>query len=242
MVAALTFAAGYAGIQGLGPGSHRAAKSQLAAFDGSSTTTSAAPTTTTVAPTTTTLAPSPPPAPPTTAAPRPAPAPVRATTAAAPAPAPAATPQSTGEAALARLDYPWQRLGYQVIFQGSNSGLLGKTDCGAKQVFIYVRPTQSVTQVAFVTAFELGHAVDCGTMSDSRRAEWAGIRGFAPGWTWFPSCVCSEDNFGSGDISMVFANWLVPNSGYRWRSNLAGAPSGAQLSQLMPYLRPASVG
>jgi hypothetical protein len=147
-----------------------------------------------------------------------------------------------GNSALGLINYPWQRLGFGVGFEGPNSGLLGKADCGAKQITVYVRPTQTLQQVAFVIAFELGHAVDCGTMNESRRAEWASIRGFAAGWQWFPGCTCTEDNFGSGDISMVFATWLVPNSGYRWRSNLAGPPSGAQLQQLMPYLRPSIVG
>jgi hypothetical protein len=78
-------------------------------------------------------------------------------------------------------------------------------------------------------------------MNDQRRAEWAAIRGFAPGWTWFPSCMCTEDSFGSGDISMVFATWLVPNGGYGWRSKLA-PPPGASIAQLLPYLRPTSVG
>jgi len=115
-------------------------------------------------------------------------------------------------------------------------------NCGTKQIYIYIRPSQTIRQIAFVIAFELGHAVDCGFMTDAERAEWAGIRGFPAGWTWFPGCLCTEDNFGSGDISMVFANWLVPNGGFRWRGNLAPPPSGDQLNRLMPYLRPAQVG
>jgi len=118
----------------------------------------------------------------------------------------------------------------------------GRLFRGTHEIFVYVRPTQTIRQIAFVTAFELGHAIDCGTMNDARRAEWAAIRGFPAGWTWFPGCLCTEDNFGSGDISMVFANWLVPNGGYRWRSTLAAPPSGDQLNRLMPYLRPAQVG
>jgi hypothetical protein len=49
--------------------------------------------------------------------------------------------------------------------------------------------------------------------------------------------VCSEDSYGSGDISMVFASWLVPDGGYRWRSNLAPPPSAEQMQQLLPYLQ-----
>jgi hypothetical protein len=177
-------------------------------------------TTTTVAPTTTTAAPAPPPA---------------------PEPAPALSPvEQTGAAALELLDYPWEKLGYQVHFEGSTSGLLGKADCNTREIWVYVRPTQTIQQVAFVAAFELGHAIDCGTMTDATRAEWAAIRGFPAGWEWFPGCLCTEDNYGSGDISMVFATWLVPG-GHSWRSNLAGPPSPEQLQQLMPFLRPAIV-
>ena len=191
-------------------------------------TTTAAPTTT-VAPTTTTA---PPPRPPPAPAPTPAPAP------AVQAAAVPSGPQAKGEAALARLNYPWQKLGYSVRFEGNNSGLLGKANCGTKEITVYVRSNQSVTDVAFVTAFELGHAIDCGTMDDARRAEWAAIRGFPSGWTWFPGCLCTEDDFGSGDISMVFGKWLVPESTFPWRSKLAGPPSAEQLERLMPYLRP----
>ncbi|MEA3019317.1 MAG: hypothetical protein QOI47_841 [Actinomycetota bacterium] len=173
------------------------------------------------------------------AAPAPAPAPAPAAVKPAPTPAPAPpTPAQVGAAALTKFSYPWQRLGYSLSFEGANPGLLGKTDCGTKQVTVYVRPTQTVQQVAFVTAFELAHGVDCGRMTDARRAEWASIRGFAAGWTWFPGCLCTEDSFGSGDFSMVFANWLVPNGGYRWRSNLAAPPSATMLQQLVPYLQP----
>ncbi|MEA3056918.1 MAG: hypothetical protein QOD30_2350 [Actinomycetota bacterium] len=205
------------------------------------TTTTVAPTTTTVAPatTSTTAAPAPKPAP---VAPRKAPtpsaAPATAAPAEAPAPAPAAeptTPEGKGQAALDLISYPWQKLGYSVTYTGENPGLLGKANCSTHQITIYVRSSQTVRQVAFVTAFELGHAVDCGLMNDQKRNEWAQIRGFAPGWTWFPNCLCTEDNYGSGDISMVFANWLVPNGGYRWRSNLAGPPPS--MDPLIPYLQ-----
>ena len=248
VLAALVFGIGI-GTAALSLAAPDAKADQLIAASSPSTTVAAAPapveveadapvapapevTTTTVAPTTTT----------TTAAPvlvaaAAAPAPASAP---APAPAPpaptATTPQEKGAQALAMIDYPWQRLGYSVTFEGPNPGLLGKADCNTDQIWIYVRPNQSIRQIAFVTAFELGHAVDCGFMTDQTRAEWAGIRGFHDGWTWFPSCVCTEDDFGSGDISMVFATWLVPDGGYGWRSNLAPQPDAAQLDRLMPYL------
>jgi hypothetical protein len=151
--------------------------------------------------------------------------------------APSASPAQRGAEALGRVDYPWQHLGFSITFDGPNDGLLGKADCNTDRIFIYVRPQQSVEQLAFVIAFELGHAVDCNFMDDGTRADWASIRGFHPGWRWFPGCVCAEDDFGSGDISMVFAHWLVPDGGYRWRSNLAPVPSPEQMQRLLPYLQ-----
>jgi hypothetical protein len=148
-----------------------------------------------------------------------------------------ASPEQRGAEALQRIDYPWQHLGFSITFAGPNEGLLGKADCNTDRIFIYVRPSQTVQQLAFVTAFELGHAVDCNFMDDQTRGQWASIRGFQPGWKWFPGCVCTEDDYGSGDISMVFASWLVPDGGYRWRSNLAPRPSAEQMQQLLPYLQ-----
>jgi len=148
-----------------------------------------------------------------------------------------ATPSSIGAAALQLIDYPWDRFGFSLTFDDAASGLLAKTDCNTKAIVVYVRSAQTVRQVAFVTAFEIAHAVDCSTMTDQRRAEWASLRGFPTPWTWFPGCLCPEDDFGSGDFAQVFAAWLVPDAGYRWRSGLAGPP-GPQTAKLMPYLRP----
>ncbi|HZT65293.1 MAG TPA: hypothetical protein VFA11_05845 [Acidimicrobiales bacterium] len=179
--------------------------------------------------------PTPPPAP----APKPAPP-------APPAPAPAAppppsTPDGMGAAALARIHYPFQRLGYSIAFHGTLQGYLGLTDCTNHHIDVYVRPSESLDQVTFVTAFEMAHAVDCSFTSDSGRAAWASIRGFPAGWMWYPPCVCSEDNYGSGDFSDVFATWLAGPGGWPWRSRLAPAPDAAELARLMPYLLPASV-
>jgi hypothetical protein len=154
----------------------------------------------------------------------------------------AAAPMSAAEmgaAALARLRYPVSALGYQITFVAGRSGLLGKTNCSTHVVTVYVRPYQTVEQVAFVTAFELAHAVDCGHMTDATRTAWAAMRGFRPGWTWFPSCTCAEDRYGSGDFAMVFARWLTGTAPYGWRSQLAGAP--ANVNPLLPMLRPATL-
>jgi hypothetical protein len=160
-------------------------------------------------------------------------------TSVAPPPALAAGPAtavSRGSEALGLLTYSWQRFGFTLQFLDGRAGLLGKTDCGTKEMTVYVRDGQSARQIAFVTAFEIAHAVDCATMNPQRRQEWANLRGFGAGWTWFPSCLCSEDGYGSGDFAMVFANWLVPDGGLGWRSRLARPPS--TLEPLLPYLEP----
>jgi hypothetical protein len=147
-----------------------------------------------------------------------------------------ATATARGNEALGMIRYSWQRFGFTLQFLDGRPGLLGKTDCGKKEMTVYVRNGQPTRQIAFVTAFEIAHAVDCASMSPQRRQEWADLRGFRSGWTWFPSCLCSEDGYGSGDFAMVFANWLVPDGGIGWRSKLAGPPSA--IEPLLPYLEP----
>ena len=55
----------------------------------------------------------------------------------------AGTVQSRGSAALALIDYPWQRTGYSIVFSGPKDNLLGLTEPSRKQITIYLRPTQS---------------------------------------------------------------------------------------------------
>lgn len=143
--------------------------------------------------------------------------------------------QQLGGDALARIDYPWRRLGYGLAFEPARPGLLGTTSCAGRQMVIYVYPSESVAEVAFVTAFEIGHAVDCSILTPPRRADWARIRGFGSARPWFPSCTCSEDDYGSGDYAEVFATWQVGLQ-FAWRSALAGPPDRSEMARLMPYL------
>jgi hypothetical protein len=156
-----------------------------------------------------------------------------------PAPPPPAAPapyyQRIGDEGLARISYPWRRLGYQLSFAPGRAGLLGGTSCAGHDIIIYVRPSQTVGEVAFVTAFEIAHAVDCTYLTPSSRMQWGQVRGFRGYSSWFPSCTCSEDNFGSGDYAEVFASWQVGLQ-LGWRSNRAGPPDPAQIQRLMPDL------
>ena len=149
--------------------------------------------------------------------------------------APAVSPGVIGAQALARISYPWARLGYQLAFHGPKDGFLGLTNCSTHHIDIYVTPDQTVAQVTFVTSFEIAHAVDCTYTSPAREAEWPVLRGFRLRGAWFPSCSCSEDAFPSGDFAEVFARWQA-GAAYPWRSTLAPAPSAAQLAALVPFL------
>jgi hypothetical protein len=147
--------------------------------------------------------------------------------------APVVTDSAIGNQALALISYPWTKLGYTLAFHGPRAGFYGLTDCHAHTIDIYVTPSQTVVQVAYITAFEIGHAIDCAHLTDGHQTSWPVARGFHLSGSWFPSCSCSEDNFASGDFSEVFARWQV-GPAYAWRSNLAPAPTAAQLAALIP--------
>jgi hypothetical protein len=161
---------------------------------------------------------------PTTAAP---------TTAAPSTATPVTAVPTIGTKALALISYPWIKLGYTLTFHGPKAGFYGLTDCHTHNIDIYVTPSQTVVQVAYITAFEIGHAIDCAHLADGHHATWPALRGYSLTGSWFPSCSCSEDRFSSGDFSEVFARWQV-GPAYAWRSDLAPAPTAAQLATLIP--------
>ena len=162
---------------------------------------------------------------PTTARPaRTAPKPTTTTTA-------PGTVQSRGAAALALIDYPWQRTGYSIVFTGPNDNLLGLTDPSRKQITIYLRPTQSTSDLTHILGHEIAHAVDFTMTTDPERAEYRRIRGLDDR-PWYPTCgLCPDYTFPVGDWAETFAYWLLGGS---FNSQLAGKPTAAQLAALKP--------
>src|SRR4051794_10826716 len=67
-----------------------------------------------------------------------------------------------GRRALERIGYPWEErlAGWTVTFVPGRAGLLGGTWTYERRIEIYVRANQSVEDVAFTLAHEMGHAVD----------------------------------------------------------------------------------
>lgn len=147
----------------------------------------------------------------------------------------AATPgtvEQRGAAALALIDYPWQRTGYSVAFGGPNEGLMGLTEGGRKLITIYVRPGQSARSIAWVLAHEIGHAVDFTMTTDAERAAYRRIRGLDDR-PWYPTCRgCSDYTSPAGDWAETFAAWLLGDGPFA--SQVGSRPTAAQLNALTP--------
>jgi len=178
---------------------------------------------------TTTVSTAPPPAP---APPRP---PDRPSRSAELAPAPPATSQDKVTAALGRISYPWQQLGYRINFLGPQGGVSGRTSPRSMGfIDIYVRPDESVDMLAHVIAHEIGHAVDLTYGNDQRRQVWEQLRGMSSR-AWFTCNMCEDFATPAGDFAETFAYWQLHDFS---RSELAPAPTPEQLAQLQPFFQP----
>jgi hypothetical protein len=150
-------------------------------------------------------------------------------------PAPTATVESKEAAALARVSYPWQQLGYRIVFLGPQAGVWGRTSPRSMGfIDIYVRPDESVDMLAHVIAHEIGHAVDLTYGNDQRRQVWEELRGVSPR-PWFTCSMCEDFSTPAGDFAETFAYWQLHDFS---RSELAPAPTAAQLAQLTPLFQP----
>jgi len=184
-----------------------------------------------VAPEPTTTVPAPPPAP----APAPPPQVAAPPSTLAPPPPEPSTPEARISAALARISYPWQQLGYRIVFLGPQPGISGRTSPRSMGfIDIYVRPDENVDTLAHVIAHELGHAVDLTYGNDQRRALWERLRGITA-QSWFTCSMCQDFSTPAGDFAETFAFWQLHDYS---RSQLAPAPTPTELSQLAPLFGP----
>ena len=154
-----------------------------------------------------------------------------ATTITAPAP-PVDGITERGQAALARIEFPWESKlpGWSIEFKESRSSVLGYTFTNENRIEVYVRDSMSEPLLAHVIAHEIGHAVDVTHNSGEERREWLDARGI-PGAPWWPSeGGVSDFNSGAGDFAEGFAAWQVGTGSYR--SKLGPAPNSAQLELL----------
>ena len=155
--------------------------------------------------------------------------------------APAAvTPAAAGPgakqrgAALALLRDPWlDRLeGWTIEFLPARVGYLGATWARTKRIEIYVGEGQTLHELAFTLAHELGHALDVTLLDVNQRDQWLQARG-VPKASWWGTSGDSDYGVGAGDWAEAFAVWQVGGPSY---STLAGALTPAQLELLAQLL------
>jgi hypothetical protein len=144
--------------------------------------------------------------------------------------------QRRGAAALARITYPWQELGYSIQFFGPMAGLLGGTVPNQHLIALFVRPNEHVNLLTSVIAHELGHAVDKTYNNDDRRRRWLEARGLPSTTPWFTCDKCTDLATGSGDFAEVFVAWQTRHAYFR--GQLAPAPTDTQLAALQEFFQP----
>jgi hypothetical protein len=151
-------------------------------------------------------------------------------------PSPSVSIQQRGEAALRRLSYPYQQLGYAIAFLPGIPGYFGRGFHERHRIEIYVRGGQSDDALAHVVAHEIGHAIDWMYHTPSRDHEWLQLRGVNPATEWAPCPFCSDFGAPSGDYAESFALWQLGNT--EFRGTLAPRPTSAQLQRLAHLFYP----
>ena len=147
--------------------------------------------------------------------------------------------QRLGAAALDRLDYPWESLGFRVAFLPAKPGYLGLTFPEERRIDIFVRDGVTVDEVARNVAHELGHALDWTRNTAASRALYRQIRGIDVARGWFACSGCTDLSTPAGDFAETFSYWLLDGA-FPSRSKLgAGSPTVDQLRLLAPLFNPA---
>lgn len=142
-----------------------------------------------------------------------------------------------GQQALQQISYDWETKlpGWTIEFLPGRTGLLGGTWPSSKKIEVYVRDGQSVADVAFTLAHEIGHAVDVSYNTDQDRAEWREARGIGSSYPWWVDCGKRDFEVGAGDFAESFAVWQVGQYSGVESHALWGDPTAAEM-ELMAHL------
>jgi hypothetical protein len=147
-------------------------------------------------------------------------------------------PVRRGTSALDALDWPWEELGFDVVFAPTHPRFLGITDAKARRITVYVRRGQSEGDLRTTIAHELGHALDAVTGTEELRAAYRRTRGIDPSVPWYPCDRCDDLQSPAGDFAETFARWLVGPE--HVRRTLAPPPDAQQLRELDYFFSPLS--
>jgi hypothetical protein len=132
-----------------------------------------------------------------------------------------------GAAALERIAFPFQQLGFEIRFLPAKAGHKAGMFPHEKVIEVWVRPELTVSELAFDIAHELGHALDWTRFDDARRQAFRELRGYPQNPSWFTCSGCNDFSTPAGDLAETFAYAMV--GPVTFRSQLGPAPTPEQV-------------
>ena len=136
---------------------------------------------------------------------------------------------------LAMIRYPWEDLGYNIVFEGARAGCRARTFAAKHRIEVYVKPGEETLLQAYDLAHELGHAFDLKYNDEMRRRRWLELRGIPVSTPWFGCNSCPDYGTPAGDFAETFAFLLLgPGNFY---STLSPQPDPDQIPELSAFCR-----
>ena len=139
------------------------------------------------------------------------------------------------QAVLALIRYPWEDLGFSIVFMGSRLGYRAMTLTARRRIEVYARPGDGLMQQAYDLSHELGHAFDLKNNNEERRRKWRELRGIDSSIPWFGCDACPDYATPAGDFAETFAFLLLGPGNFH--SVMAPAPKADQILELAAFCR-----
>jgi len=138
------------------------------------------------------------------------------------------------EMALDLIPIPWQEIAsrWTVEFKPSRDRLLGGTWTLERRIEIYVREHQTLEEIAFTVAHEIGHAIDATVANPKFRRLWQKKRNI-PTEIWWAEPGMSDFAVGAGDFAECFAVWQMQSA--QFNQLKYGLPEDAHINLLEEF-------
>jgi hypothetical protein len=137
------------------------------------------------------------------------------------------------QAVLALIRYPWEDLGFSIVFMGSRLGYRAMTLTARRRIEVYARPGDGLIQQAYDLAHELGHAYDLKNNNEERRLKWRELRGIDSSIPWFGCDACPDYATPAGDFAETFAFLLLGPGNFH--SVMAPVPTASRIPELAAF-------